>query len=191
MIGILSAFGAAASWTYACFIWRSQTQKYKTIDINLIKNLIAFLVFTPAFINISSTTELKNIFILLVSGIIGIGLGDTFYLKSLQTIGTRKTLSIETLSPLMAALSGEIFINENLTTQSWVGIVIVSISLFIILKKGNDFKGVNSHFSKKNNLRFLLFLFYQFYVPFLEVFYQGWFSFKAIYLLFLQLKLDY
>ena len=162
MIGILSAFGAAASWTYACFIWRSQTQKYKTIDINLIKNIIAFLVFTPAFINISSTTELKNIFILLVSGIIGIGLGDTFYLKSLQTIGTRKTLSIETLSPLMAALSGEIFINENLTTKSWVGIIIVSISLFIILKKGNNLKEENAPFSEKNNIKIFAF-------PFLSV----------------------
>ena len=113
MIGILSAFGAATSWTYACFIWRAQTQKYKSIDINLIKNIIAFLVFIPAFINLSSVRELKHIFILLISGIIGIGLGDTFYLKSLQTIGTRKTLSVETLSPLVAALSGEIFINEK------------------------------------------------------------------------------
>ena len=162
MIGILSAFGAAASWTYACFIWRSQTQKYKTIDINLIKNIIAFLVFTPAFINISSTIELKNIFILLISGIIGIGLGDTFYLKSLQTIGTRKTLSVETLSPLMAALSGEIFINEDLTIKSWVGVIIVSISLFIILKKGNDFKDENSPFSEKNNFKNFVF-------PFLSV----------------------
>ena len=161
MIGILSAFGAATSWTYACFIWRSQTQKYKSIDINLIKNIIAFLIFIPAFINLSSTTELKNIFILLISGIIGIGLGDTFYLKSLQTIGTRKTLSIETLSPLMAALSGEFFINENLTTKSWVGIIIVTISLFIILRKGNDFKEENS-FSEKNNFKIFAF-------PFLSV----------------------
>ena len=162
MIGILSAFGAAASWTYACFIWRSQTQKYKTIDINLIKNIIAFIVFIPAFINLTSTTELKNIFILLVSGIIGIGLGDTFYLKSLQTIGTRKTLSVETLSPLMAAFSGEIFINEDLTIKSWVGVIIVSISLFIILKKGNDFKDENSSFSEKDNFKIFAF-------PFLSV----------------------
>ena len=162
MIGILSAFGAATSWTYACFIWRSQTQKYKTIDINLIKNIIAFLVFTPAFINISYTTELKNIFILLVSGIIGIGLGDTFYLKSLQTIGTRKTLSVETLSPLMAAFSGEIFINEDLTIKSWVGVIIVSISLFIILKKRNNLKEENAPFSEKNNIKIFAF-------PFLSV----------------------
>ena len=161
MIGILSAFGAAISWTYACFIWRTQTQEYKSIDINLIKNIIAFLVFIPAFINLSSITELKHIFILLISGIIGIGLGDTFYLKSLQTIGTRKTLSIETLSPLIAALSGEIFINENLTTKSWVGIIIVSISLFIILKKGN-LKEENAPFSEKNNIKIFAF-------PFLSV----------------------
>jgi len=159
LIGILSAFGAATSWTYACFIWRTQTQKYKSTDINLIKNIIAFLVFIPAFINLNSATELKNIFILLISGIIGIGLGDTFYLKSLQTIGTRKTLSIETLSPLMAALSGEIFINEDLTIKSWVGVIIVSISLFIILKKGNDFKGGNSPFSEKNNFKIFAFPF--------------------------------
>jgi len=62
LIGILSAFGAAISWTYACFIWRSQTQKYKSIDINLIKNIIAFLVFIPAFINLNSVTELKHIY---------------------------------------------------------------------------------------------------------------------------------
>ncbi|WP_288261823.1 DMT family transporter [uncultured Prochlorococcus sp.] len=162
MIGILSAFGAAFSWTYACFIWRSQTLKYRSIDINLIKNIIAFLVFIPAFINLNSANELKNIFTLLFSGIIGIGLGDTFYLKSLQIIGTRKTLSIETLSPLMAALSGEIFINENLTSKSWIGIIIVSISLFIILKKGTEFKKENSAFSRKNNFKIYIF-------PFLSV----------------------
>jgi len=154
LIGILSAFGAATSWTYACFIWRSQTKKYKSIDINLIKNIIAFLFFIPALFHFSSFTELKSIFILLISGIIGIGLGDTFYLKSLQTIGTRKTLSVETLSPLIAALSGKIFINENLTPKSWIGIIIVSISLFIILKNGNVFKeGNSSSFSKKNNFK--------------------------------------
>ncbi|KGF97055.1 hypothetical protein EU96_1696 [Prochlorococcus marinus str. MIT 9302] len=160
MIGILAAFGASISWTYACFIWRSQTQKYKSIDINLIKNIIAFLIFIPAFINLSSATELNYIFILLISGIIGIGLGDTFYLKSLQTIGTRKTLSVETLSPLIASLAGKIFINENLTPKSWIGIIIVSISLLIILNKGNEFKEGNSHFLEKNNYEIYTFPFF-------------------------------
>ena len=163
MIGIISAFGAAISWTYACFIWRSQTEKYKSIDINLVKNIIAFLIFLPAFINFSVLVDSKSMLTLLMSGVIGIGLGDTFYIKSLQIIGTRKTLSIETLSPLLAALSGEIFINENLALRSYVGIVIISISLFILLRQRTNLV-VNSlsTINEQNNLSIYVF-------PFLSV----------------------
>ncbi len=163
MIGIISAFGAAISWTYACFIWRSQTEKYKSIDINLVKNIIAFLIFLPAFINFSFLVDSKYILTLLLSGVIGIGLGDTFYIKSLQIIGTRKTLSIETLSPLLAALSGEIFINENLALRSYAGIVIISISLFILLRQRTNLV-VNSlsTINEQNNLSIYVF-------PFLSV----------------------
>ena len=162
MIGIISALGAAISWTYACFIWRSQTEKYKSLDINLVKNIVAFLIFLPSFINFNYSTDLKHIIILLLSGIIRIGLGDTFYLKSLQTIGTRKTLSVETLSPLIAAFLGGIFINENLTVKSWIGIFIISLSLFLILRKKTDFIAKNSTFIEKNNFRIYLY-------PFLSV----------------------
>ena len=163
MIGIISAFGAAISWTYACFIWRSQTEKYKSIDINLVKNIIAFLIFLPVLINFSVLIDSKSMLILLLSGVIGIGLGDTFYIKSLQIIGTRKTLSIETLSPLLAALSGEIFINENLALRSYVGIVIISISLFILLRQRTNLV-VNSlsTINEPNNLSIYIF-------PFLSV----------------------
>ena len=138
MIGIISAFGASLSWTYACFIWRSKTNKFKPIDINLLKNLFAFLVFLPALINFNFLIQYKYICILLVSGILGIGLGDTFYLKSLKIIGTRKTLSIEALSPLIAAFSGDFFIGEELTIRSWIGIILVTLSLVSIIKKQNS-----------------------------------------------------
>ena len=163
MIGIISAFGAAISWTYACFIWRSQTEKYKSIDINLVKNIISFLIFLPVLINFSVLIDSKSMLTLLMSGVIGIGLGDTFYIKSLQIIGTRKTLSIETLSPLLAALSGEIFINENLALRSYVGIVIISISLFILLRQRTNLV-VNSlsTINEQNNLSIYVF-------PFLSV----------------------
>tara|TARA_Y100000768_G_scaffold244517_1_gene185369 strand:+ start:104 stop:979 length:876 start_codon:yes stop_codon:yes gene_type:complete len=163
LIGIISAFGAAISWTYACFIWRSQTEKYKSIDINLVKNIIAFLIFLPTFINYSVLIDSKSIFTLLLSGVIGIGLGDTFYIKSLQIIGTRRTLSIETVSPLLAALSGEIFINENLALRSYIGIVIISISLFILLRQRTNLLVNNSTtINEQNNLSIYIF-------PFLSV----------------------
>ena len=137
MIGVLSAFGASLSWTYACSIWRTQTILYKPVEVNFLKNILAFIVFSPTIIFLNYTTEYKYLILLIISGIIGIGFGDTFYLKSLKLIGTRKTLSIEALSPLIAAFTGELFMNEDLSIKSWLGILIVSGSLITIIGKKN------------------------------------------------------
>ncbi len=147
MIGIFSALGASLSWTYACFIWRSQTIFNKPLDINLLKNLFAFIFFSPILFTLKDVFQFNYLVLLLLSGIIGIGIGDTFYLKSLKLIGTRKTLSIEALSPILAAFSGQIFIKENLTMQSWIGIITVSISMISIIKKGNNLKDETNHYS--------------------------------------------
>ena len=135
LIGIFSAFGATLSWTYACSIWRAQTSIYKPIEINFLKNIIAFTIFSPVILILKYSTDYKYFLILICSGIIGIGLGDTFYLKSLNLIGTRKTLSIEALSPLIAAIAGNLFLDENLNLNAWIGIVIVTGALVKIIKK--------------------------------------------------------
>ena len=135
MIGIFAAFGATLSWTYACSRWRRQTNNYKPIEINFLKNVIAFIIFSPVILIFNYSTHYKYFLILLLSGVIGIGLGDTFYLKSLKLIGTRKTLSIEALSPLIAAISGTLFINDHLNINAWIGIAIVSGALIKIIRK--------------------------------------------------------
>ena len=151
MIGIFSAFGATLSWTYACSIWRAQTHIYKPIEINFLKNIIAFIIFSPVILFFNYSTDYKYFLILLLSGVIGIGLGDTFYLKSLNLIGTRKTLSIEALSPLIAAISGTIFINENLNINAWIGILVVTGSLFKIIRKKSYLLDKDSKLFISNN----------------------------------------
>ena len=151
MIGIISAFGATLSWTYACSIWRSQTNFYKPIEINFLKNVIAFIIFSPVILIFDYSTHYKYLITLLFSGILGIGLGDTFYLKSLNLIGTRKTLSIEALSPLIAAITGALFIDEYLSVNAWIGIGIVTISLVKIVRKKNYLLNKDSKLVITNN----------------------------------------
>ena len=151
MIGIFSAFGAALSWTYACSIWRTQTNIYNPIEINFLKNIIAFTIFSPVILIFNYETDFKYVLILILSGIIGIGLGDTFYLKSLNLIGTRKTLSIEALSPLIAAITGALFIDENLTSNTWIGILIVTGALIKIIRKKSYLLDKDSKLVISNN----------------------------------------
>ncbi len=151
MIGIFSAFGATLSWTYACSIWRAQTNIYKPIEINFLKNVIAFIVFSPVVLFLNYSTHYKYFLFLFLSGVIGIGLGDTFYLKSLNLIGTRKTLSIEALSPLIAAITGTLFIDDHLNTKAWIGIVIVTGALVKIIRKKSLLLDKDSKLVMNNN----------------------------------------
>ena len=162
-IGVFSALGASLSWTYACFVWRNQTKYNRPLDINLLKNLFAFIFFSPVLFIIQDIAQSKYLILLLLSGVIGIGLGDTFYLKSLKLIGTRKTLSIEALSPILAGLCGGFFINENLSIKSWIGIIIVSISIIYILKNNNNL--IDEHCNYYTNH----FAFRNYIYPFLSV----------------------
>jgi len=151
LIGIFSAFGAALSWTYACSIWRTQTNIYKPIEINFLKNIIAFIIFSPVILILNYSTQYKYFLILILSGVIGIGLGDTFYIKSLNLIGTRKTLSIEALSPLIAAIAGNLFIDENLNFNAWIGILIVTGALVKIITKKSYLLDRDSNLVLNNN----------------------------------------
>ncbi len=129
MLGILSALGAASSWTYACCLWRQQTRYFSAVHINLIKNIIAFCIFSPVILTFDFNSNLNEICILLVSGIIGITIGDSFYIISLKRIGTRRTLAVEALSPLISTVLGSFLLNEAPPLNLWCGAFIVSISL--------------------------------------------------------------
>ena len=129
MFGIFSALAAASSWTYACYLLRQQTKYLSAAQINICKNIIAFIIFLPVILTVDFQSSIKNILILFLSGIIGISLGDTFYIISLRKLGTRRTLTVEALSPILATVLGAFFLKEILPLKQWIGILIVSISL--------------------------------------------------------------
>ncbi len=65
-----------------------------------------------------------DVVILFLSGIVGIGLGDTAYYSGLRYIGSRRSLLLFALAPPMTALIAWIFLGERLDLLSWLGILI-------------------------------------------------------------------
>ena len=143
MIGFFSAISAVFFWTFACSIWRKESEKLLPRQINIYKNVLASILFLPAVINISWFSEINSIFILVVSGIIGIAIGDTLYINSLKIIGTRKTLSFEALTPIIATIIETLTINEIYPQKVWLGSFIVSGSLLMIVRQNTN-KNYNS-----------------------------------------------
>ncbi len=135
MIGFFAAISAVLSWTFACSIWRKESEKLLPRQINIYKNVLASIFFLPVVLTISWFSDVFSIFVLMISGIVGISIGDTLYINSLKIIGTRKTLSFEALTPIIATTLGALSINEIYPQKVWIGSLIVSFSLLMIVRQ--------------------------------------------------------
>jgi len=60
----------------------------------------------------------------MLSGVIGIGLGDTAYFRSINYLGARRALLMECLAPPLTALIALVFLQEQLSAIAWGGILL-------------------------------------------------------------------
>jgi drug/metabolite transporter (DMT)-like permease len=139
-IGEIAALTAALLWAVSSVIYSRLGLKIPPLQLNLYKGIIAiaFIVITlflqgAAFTNLSTST----IVLLTLSGIIGIGLGDTAYFTALNSLGARRTLLLETASPPMGALLALIFISEQLSPSVWCGILLTIIGIAWVISERN------------------------------------------------------
>ena len=112
----------AAFWAVASVVYVRLGQRIAPLQLNLLKGLIAiaFIVLTLKLNNQPiPKLDILPIKILLLSGAIGIGLGDTAYFFALNHLGARRTLLLETLAPPTTAILGLIFLGENLNAIAW------------------------------------------------------------------------
>ncbi|GGA43524.1 DMT family transporter [Okeania sp. KiyG1] len=125
--GELAALTGAFLWAASSASYSLLGQKISPLKLNLFKGLIAIaLIFLTLIISDKFQTELNSttINLFMISGILGIGLGDTAFFSALKNMGARRTLLMETISPPMTALLALIFLGEQLTFGAWCGILI-------------------------------------------------------------------
>ncbi len=134
LIGEAAALTAAILWAAATLMFGRMGRQLAPVVLNLVKGLfaIAFILITlaiqpalPAAAASSTDTSAFPVtatLYLLLSGGIGIGLGDTAYFSAINTLGARRALLLETLAPPIAAVLAWIFLAEQLSLMAVVGI---------------------------------------------------------------------
>ena len=132
MIGVMAALAAALAWTTASGLWRSLSDLGSAVRLNAIKNGIASLLFLPVLATLPWQDETTAVLILLLSGLIGIAAGDSFYLAALRRLGTRRTLTVEASGPVLASIGGVVLMGDIPTLGNWIGAGLVSIAVVLI-----------------------------------------------------------
>jgi len=149
-IGELAALGAAFLWAVTSVVYSRLGFNISPLQLNFFKGIIAiaFIALTLAWQQATLfNSSLSTIALLSISGIVGIGLGDTAYFAALNSLGARRTLLLETLSPPIGAFLALIFISEQLTASGWCGILLTLLGIIWVISERNP-ASVNSREEK-------------------------------------------
>lgn len=137
--GEFAALGAAFLWALSAVVYTHLGQKISPLVLNLSKGVIAiaYIAITLILQGDFLPTNINgiNLGFLLVSGILGIGLGDTFYFEALNNLGARRTLLLEALAPPLAALIALLTLQESLNLTAWAGIFLTVLGVAWVISE--------------------------------------------------------
>ena len=140
----LAALGTAACWATTGVISADGVRALGAFHFNLFRQVFVsvLLAVIVAVGGLWVGMDAPTLGVLVVSGIIGILLGDTFNFAAVGRIGPRQAGAIFALNAPMAAVLGWAFLGEVLGAQAWLGIAVTvaGVAMAILGRPG-----VNAH----------------------------------------------
>ncbi|WIO74331.1 DMT family transporter [Porticoccaceae bacterium LTM1] len=148
-MGVIAALTAALCWALATRIYRGMGAFWSPLSLTFIKNFIAIGLFGLAiFLSsgdfVSGSSE--AVWWLILSGAIGIGIGDVSLFKALNTLGEARTLMVaETLAPILVVVIAWLALSEQLSWLQLFGVVVIifAVDMVISFRSGRRNNSLN------------------------------------------------
>jgi drug/metabolite transporter (DMT)-like permease len=126
-LGIGLALGAAVLWAVSPMVMASVGRRIGSHPTNLLRLLIAgtfFLALLPVYLlangRVGAPTGWQWVWLIL-SGLVGMVLGDACFYEALVLLGPRRAIKVNTLAPVVALAVGWVWQNETLTGRALAG----------------------------------------------------------------------
>ena len=134
--GQICALACAICWSFAVILLRRSGETLPAFELNLVKNLIGFLLLIPT---LALTVGLdwpeypiKEVGVALLSGFLGIAVGDAWYLRALNLMGASRTAIVASMfSPFVIMLSVT-FLGERLAGWQLAGFFVVMAGILLV-----------------------------------------------------------
>lgn len=134
-LGEVLSLSCAFVWAVAVVLFKKSGESLNPFALNLFKNLLALALMAATLAVVSPALPPippGALALILLSGLLGIGLGDTLYLRALNTIGASRMAVAQTLySPFVIALSAA-FLGERLRPLQWSGAALVLGGILLV-----------------------------------------------------------
>ena len=145
MIGEIAALTAAFLWALSSVVYGFLGHRIPALQLNFFKGIVAvILILLTLGVQRSGFTVIEPFpfTLLALSGVIGIGLGDTAFFLALNNLGARKTLVLETLAPPLGALLAFITIGETISSLAWCGVFLTLLGVILVIGEQTSDRGI-------------------------------------------------
>lgn len=144
LIGETAAFATAICWSISAIAFSISGKQIGSQSVNRIRVLVAFLlliivnwIFYKQPIPLSAESD--RWFWLLLSGFIGLAVGDAFLFKTYQFLGARMGLLFLSLAPVFSALFAWWFMGETLSLLQFAGMLLTLVGIgWVVIARQND-----------------------------------------------------
>lgn len=135
-MGIGAALLAALFWAIATRMFSKLGKTLNPAGLNSVKSILAVLLLLLTLAGRSLLTgqswinlQTPEFIFLAVSGVLGIGIGDTAYFGAINRLGPRQTLVLDAAAPIMTTILAWIVLQERLTPMVFVGMAIATAGI--------------------------------------------------------------
>jgi len=138
-LGELFALITATLWSVSSVLFTEATRRIGSVRVNVTRLLLGILLLSLAIWvwdidkNLTATQAIN----LVLSGMVGLAIGDSFLFKAFEQIGARLSMLILSSAPGIAAVAAFVFLGEDLPVLGVVGMIttIAGVSL-VIFERG-------------------------------------------------------
>ncbi len=134
-LGEISALITAFLWSGTSIAFTAASTRIGSLQLNINRMLLALILLFLTIIvgNINYSISYLQIYFLVLSGIAGLVLGDTFLFKAFQYIGARVGMIIMAFVPAISTILALIFLDETISLGGLLGMLITLSGIFIVI----------------------------------------------------------
>ncbi|WP_206662930.1 DMT family transporter [Anaerobacillus alkaliphilus] len=134
-IGVIWGLLSAVTFSILSILNRKLVRGYSSIIVGFYQNCFAFIVLVPFLLFVPFHYEGKNIFLLIILGVIFTGVSHVLFIEGLKSVNVQTASIIAVLEPVYGIIAAIFFLAEIPTVQEVFGIVIIlSMAIYVTIK---------------------------------------------------------
>ncbi len=148
-IGEALALASAAAWAVGVILARQLGATLPPLALNLMKNGLVLLLLAPVvlFLHAGQWPQMpvRDVALVLASGVLGIAVADTLYFRALNELGAGRMGVIGNLYSPLVLLMGFLWLDERLGARQWLGFGLVGLGVLLVSRPPGEWRTQPAH----------------------------------------------